>query len=209
MARARGPLLALAAGGALLTGLVACGGSDREDAMRTASGTKAAGDGESELRRPQRQSRTTGRGVPLMPGGDNSIQTFGSEAPSAERRLIWRLAQSYLDARTAGRWAEACPHLTAELKRRFAELARGAPRLRRAGCGAILAAVHRTIPESIRAQRGPIGMASVRLEDDLGFAIYRAADGAFYSLPIVREGRNWKVAAVDAGRLLDSEGDGG
>lgn len=173
----------------------ACGGSEPEEAETAASvAAKPAPRGE---RRP-----TNEHGVPLTPGGDNSVQAYGAEASAPERRAVARTASVYLAARTAGRWAAACPHLTGRLKRELAQLVARSPQLRGKGCAAILAAIHPTIPASIRAQRGPIRMLSVRVDENAGFAIYRSRRGEHYYLPIAREGSEWKAASVNATALL-------
>jgi hypothetical protein len=183
-------VLALAA-----LGLPACGSDEDASSEAREGGPAPPGQGGEER-------RVTDRGVPLLPGGDNSIQAFGAEASPGDRRALARTVQAYLDARVSGRWEHACPYLTGTLRSQLARLASPGPRPSQKGCAAILAGVHPSTPASIRAQKGPIRLLSVRVEGGTGFAIYRTRRSGFYYLPVAEEKGIWKVATVNATRLL-------
>jgi hypothetical protein len=75
---------------------------------------------------PNEGTKAPAPGVPTNKGGDNSIQTYGTESSAADRAEAALALQRYLDARAAQDWAGACSQLSSgarELLEKFAERA--------------------------------------------------------------------------------------
>jgi hypothetical protein len=76
---------------------------------------------------PVAQERTPGSkavapGVPIVKGGDNSIQAFGTEGEESEAQQATASLKRYLDARASGDWAAACEAASAQLREELTKL---------------------------------------------------------------------------------------
>lgn len=124
------------------------------------------------------------------PGGDNSVQEFGSESEDFEQAAA--ALHDFFDARAQRAWAVACESLAAGVVETLAEIAGD-----RGSCAAGLAVS--TTPAAIRELRTEAQIAdvgSVRTGGDRGFAIYEGQAGITYTIPLAREGGEWKLAAL-------------
>lgn len=133
-------------------------------------------------------------GVPTVKGGDNSIQSYGTEASSAERVRAAAVAAAYLRANAAGDWARSCSYLDASLR---SHLDRGARHQLGGGEGcakAISALV--AVPASVLRRAADIEAISMRTSGNRGFVIYRDGAGVATNLPMVLEAGQWKVSAL-------------
>ncbi len=130
------------------------------------------------------------------PGGDNSIQDYGDEADSDQREAAEASIVAYLDARAAGNWAESCEYLATAAVEPLEQLAESSPQLKGKGCAAIIGALSAQLPASSRANPVTEGIASLRFEDERGFALFHGRGGVDFFLPVVEEDGEWKVGAL-------------
>ena len=133
-------------------------------------------------------------------GGEERIEQFGREAAGAERAAILGSFHGYLSGLASKNYGAACAALAREVQRSLEGLA--SPRLRSAGCSAIL-------PRLLAAGAGSIARAQlmgavrkVRLEGDRAFVVFHAPGAELYMLPMTREGGGWKVALLIASVLV-------
>jgi hypothetical protein len=170
--------------------LAACGG---EEEPRGQGASAAAS---------EQAPRMTARGVPLQPGGDNSIARYGSEASAAEREAIEPMLGTFVNQRARRRWPAVCSRLSASLKAELRRLVAASKQLAGASCATILAALNPKPNPFVRDQAGEIELLSLRTEGPSAFAIYRATNEIVFYLPLQREGAGWRVGSVDAAPLL-------
>jgi len=145
---------------------------------------------------PNQGTAAVAPGVPTVKGGDDSIQTYGVEAQSAERVKAARLVKAYLGAQAAGHWASACADLSAVILKKLELATRGAPRIHASGCPGALAALISKTPPAIRRRAAQIRVLSLRVEGARAFIIYRDGEGRPYNLLLNREGAEWKIGSL-------------
>ena len=150
-------------------GVVGCGGSEATGDSSTAAAPGGSAGFEVE-------------------GGDNSVQEFGREAGTAERKAAAEVLRSFLDASAAGDWSVACSYLSVAARESLDPIG-GCPRaLERLASGA-----------STGSLREPAVAAAggLRLRGDRGFLLYRAPPaGTVYAIPVVGEGGGWKLGST-------------
>lgn len=125
------------------------------------------------------------------PNGDNSIQSYGEEAGDAEREAASAVVETYMTARAAANWQEACAQIDPTVIKSLEELV--APG---SGCPATFVAITRKVEPSAWANTmtGPI--ASLRVEGDHGFALYHGTGGRDYFVQMTRRD-GWLVAGLE------------
>jgi hypothetical protein len=162
---------------ALVLALGGCGEAEEErDGAQGRSAPPAA---------PRPGAKAPAPGVPTSPGGDNSIQTWGVEAGTAERTRVTAIVRSFLDARAARRWAAVCSHLAVRVRReqeRFGD----------ASCPAAMASFAARARDSVLREEAEIEVLSLRVGRGHAFLIYRRPDGV-WATALTREGGRWKV----------------
>lgn len=142
---------------------------------------------------PTPGTKGAAKGVPVTPGGDNSIQTHGSEGEDAERKQATVALTTYLDARLAGQWAKACAEMSKGLKQSIQAFAGG----QEGGCEAALRALTEGAPKSALRRVAQVKkVLSFRVEGEQAFLIFSAAGTVKYS-PMASEDGRWKVAAIE------------
>lgn len=152
---------------------------------------------------PNEGSKDTAPGVPLARGGDNSIQTFGVEAPSEDRIQASRVFQAYLDARLAGDWALACSYLSGPTKTQLESFGGQAQRGGRApDCAQVMEAFTAGVPKEALRTAADIRVLSMRVEGGQAFLLYKDGDDLPSSVPMNEEGGAWKVAAIAGSALF-------
>ena len=154
---------------------------------------------------PNEGTRRVAPGVPTEKGGDNSIQEFGVEGPSEERVQAATTLQSYLDARVAHEWARACFYLAATIKRgleQFGSHASQGQDSKKLDCAQNLKTFTARVSQSALRSAAEIRVLSMRIEDKQAFLIYRNGKGRPTAIPMAREGRVWKLAAIDGAPLI-------
>lgn len=137
----------------------------------------------------------------VSPGADNSVQEYGAEASQAEFEAAARAFHDLLDARAQQNWAAACEYLSKAASRGLAELASRVPELKGKGCPTQLDAVSGSIAASKLREAAIASVASVRVQGQHGFLIYRGAHGQVEAVTMAREGSGWKVASLGAAPL--------
>lgn len=131
----------------------------------------------------------------IEPHGDNSIPTYGAEAPASEERQAEATLGAYLRARGGGDWGGACSYLTAAMRSQLERLA-AAARGKSKGCGAILKAFSGRGPASTRANPLTHGLTSLRVKGRTAFALFYGPHGQKYVMPMAHEGGAWKVTQL-------------
>jgi len=135
------------------------------------------------------------------PGGDNSVQEFGSEAKGEEFQAAASTLHDLLDARARRNWAAACEYLSRTAKLGLAQLGDNVPELKGGGCAAQLEALTGSISSKALREAAIADVASVRVQGDHGVVIYRGAHGQVEAITMAREGGEWKVASLSAAPL--------
>jgi hypothetical protein len=151
---------------------------------------------------PNEGSKDTAPGVPLARGGDNSIQTFGVEAPSEDRIQASRVFQTYLDARLAGDWALACSYLSGPTKTQLEQLGGQAGRGGSADCAQVMHAFTEGVSKEALRTAADIRVLSMRVEGGQAFLLYKDGEGLPSTVPMNEEGGSWKVAAIAGSALF-------
>lgn len=129
-------------------------------------------------------------------GGDNSIQNFGEEADESELEAAAEAVHGFYVARAEEDWSRACSYLAKSMVAQLEQLAEQAPQLRGKGCAAILHALTRPLPASVRRETTVVDAGSLRREGDRGFLIYRDAERTVYGIPLEDEDGAWKLTLL-------------
>jgi len=137
----------------------------------------------------------------IAPGGDNSVQEYGSEAKGEEFQAAATAFHNLLDARARRNWAAACQYLSSSAKLGLAQLGAKVPQLKDAGCPAQLGALTGSISSQKLREAAIADVASVRVRGDHGFLIYRGSQGQVEGVTMAQEGGEWKVASLSAAPL--------
>jgi hypothetical protein len=146
-------------------------------------------------RPPRALVRKAGKAAPfLVPTGDNSIPTYGSEASSSQQEAATASLAAYLQARASGEWGAACARMAAAVQKQLALLAGGSA----AGCPAAYAKLAAKIPAAARAN--PLGgsLTALRVKGEQAFALFYGPGEQQYMMPMVEEGGGWRVNQIEA-----------
>jgi len=174
---------------ALVVALVGCGGD---------SSTGAGLEGTTQDERPFPNIEGAAREF-LMPGGDNLVQTFGEEAPAAEREKASKAIHAWMKARVAEKWATDCAYLAVEYQQELVLDALAVTNERVTNCPDALAffgdAASGTSGNTLT---GPID--SLRIRDTKtgntekeAYAQWHGPKGIDWVLPLRKELGAWKV----------------
>jgi hypothetical protein len=150
---------------------------------------------------PNEGSKAAAPGVPTVKGGDNSVQTFGVESPSADRVEAAAVLQSFLDARAQGQWPQACSYLSSALREQLEALGKQTKQASLGDCPAMLGALSTRVAPTALHDAAEIQVISMRVEGSHAFLIYKDSEDTPLSMPVSREGDAWKVAALDGSAL--------
>jgi len=149
---------------------------------------------------PNEGTRRVAPGVPTARGGDNSIQTYGVEAPAAERVRAARVFQAYLNARAEGEYALACSYLSGPTKRELAGF--GAGEGNPPDCAQTMRALTQGVPKAALRAAADIRVLSMRAEGSQAFLLYRDGENLPSAVPMNEEGGSWKVSAIAGSALF-------
>ncbi len=144
---------------------------------------------------PATPPHSAGHAAPfLVPRGDNSIPTFGSESTDSDRRRAEATLRAYLQARARGDWQAACAGLAATTREGIERLGGASKK----GCAALYAALSSRIPAAQRANPLTGSLVSLRVKHTSGFALFYGPKGKAekYVMPMAREGGAWKVTQL-------------
>jgi hypothetical protein len=200
-------LLVLALVALMATGLAACGGGDGDDSISSSNPAPAQ---EKTATAPQRStpedsakqgsgkdsSTDEGSASFRTQGGDNSIQDYGGEADRAEIDAATAVLRSYLDARASADFAKQCVYLAKGTVAPLEEFAKRSSQLKGKGCAEILSALVSNASTAALTNTLTGDLASLRIEGKRGFALYHGDEDVDYFVPMVKEGGEWKVAAL-------------
>ncbi len=156
---------------------------------------------------PTAGSRAPAPGVKTVKDGDNSVQEYGVESDSSERREASIALQAYLNARADEDWSSACSLLATkpmqQLERLQAAAAKQGKKLD--GCPATMALLREgeaqteeqaTITEVLSFRGGG------DISGDPSYLLYLAPPGqTLFSMPMYSEEGAWKVGLARAAEL--------
>jgi hypothetical protein len=151
---------------------------------------------------PNEGTKRVAPGVPTAKGGDNSIQEYGTEGPASDRVAATGILQAYLDARLAGEWATACSYLSISIRKGLAQFGGQSKSSEPPTCAEIMGALTQGVPKKPLRNAAEIRVISMRIEDEQAFLIYRNGEGTPSSIPMNRQGGQWRVGAIDGSALF-------
>jgi hypothetical protein len=218
------PPLALALAFVVVLALAGCGGGSDGNTTASGSGSRSQGStatttsqaggkqggaskpassaakplDTSNLPSPQEGSKKAAPGVPVSKGGDNSIQTWGTEASASEREQATSVVRAFLNARADSNWARACSYLAAKPLKEFEGLIKGSKKKGNAACAETMKALSRGVPPSAFDDEARIDyVLSLRVDKDTAFLIYtRSGTNKIYATALGYEDGAWKVISV-------------
>jgi hypothetical protein len=168
------------------------GGGKGSGAKRGKGG--AAAGGEEAI--PPQLKRQAGSASPfLVPTGDNSIPTYGSEASASQQAEATAVLSAYLAARAAGDWSTACAEMAATVRKQL-ELLAGEAGAAKQSCGETYAKLSERAPASGRADPLTHVLTSLRVESPHAFALFYGPGKQQYLMPMEEEGSAWKVTQI-------------
>lgn len=133
----------------------------------------------------------------VTPGGDNSIQEYGSEGDADERTEALVVIKAVGKASETGQWAEVCAkYLSAKNLEQFELIAEKIPKFQGKSCTDILAGLSPGQKGISSPTEPKEGVASIRKDDENAFAIYVGADGGHYAWPMAIEDGALKATAL-------------
>ncbi len=156
---------------------------------------------------PTAGSRKPAPGVKTVKDGDNSVQEYGVESGSSERREAAIALQAYLNARAEEDWGSACSLLAKkpmeQLERLQAAAAKQGKKLD--GCAPTMALLREGEAQS-EEQSVITEVLSFRgggdISGDPSYLLYLAPPGrTLFSMPMYSEGGAWKVGLARAAEL--------
>ncbi len=130
-----------------------------------------------------------------VPGGENSIPDYGSEAHASERQRATAELAGYLEARVADEWSRACTYLAAALRDQLEKYA--GTKTNGKDCAPILAALfNKTAQDGHQPPANTLttaGIAALRINGDNAFALYHGPNNTKYVMPMINEHGTWKM----------------
>lgn len=167
--------------------------------MTPSSAPSRGGAHGSRSAEPKGASSARGAGASLSgaaaletPGGDNSIQRFGSEAGASEIEAAGSVLHAYLSALAAADARGMCAELSKDAR---ASLLRARVLHGSAKTCAEAIALFTRMPATAARQAAVADVAALRVEGPRGFLLYRGAQGAKMFIQLERKGGRWWVAA--------------
>jgi hypothetical protein len=172
-------------------------GPDRERGEAVGDEATAGGGGDQAEDRPPVAHDDSGGGAEefRVPGGDNSVQEFGSDAPSSDFENAAAALHAFLDAQADGDWQVACEHISTEVVDSLEQFAARAEQPGKS-CAQTLDALAGPRTEKSRAEAAIADVGAFRIDGDRGFLLYHGAGDTPYAISMVREEGRWKVAAL-------------
>ncbi|MDQ3724336.1 MAG: hypothetical protein M3335_00355 [Actinomycetota bacterium] len=133
----------------------------------------------------------------LVPEGDNVVQTYGREAPEAEREEVSRTIEAWMKARAAGQRAVECKYLDPNNVESTVKAASFQEQRKVTSCGEGLSVLSRNGYRGPPANNmtGPID--SLRIGEGRGYAQYHGNDGRDWIVPVRKVDGEWKISSLD------------
>lgn len=171
----------------------ATGAGPASRTSRQSRSNSAAGGGGAV---PANLRRKAGNAAPfLAASGDNSIPTYGAEASGSQQSEAAAALEAYLRAREEGDWQAACSRMAAPVVAQLRVLGSGG-KSQKPDCPAAYGAVAEYGSAAELADPLTNGLASFRVEEQKGFALFYGPGGQQYMMPMVSEGGEWKVNQI-------------
>lgn len=175
-------------------------GSQRNAGSKQPSGQAGGGSNSSEG--PVPGAKSAAPGVPIVRGGDNSIQVFGVEGETSQSEQAIATLEAYLNALRAGEWSRACAATSSEFKQELATMiararARGDARKPK-GCATTLRQLFADAPKAaLRAAAQVNEVLSFRVEGEYAYIIFKGAEGAVRFIAMASDDGEWKVNTLE------------
>ena len=187
----------------------AAGAEDRASAHRGNGGkglpTAEAGSDDTAGAGPEPGTNAVATGVPVQPGGDNSVQVFGAEGAVKEREQAFSTLRAYLQAQAAGEWAKACAQTSEEFKEQLATIVRVSGKEKKnepVGCTATLRVFLGSAPRSDMRRSSEVReLLSFRVEGGYAYVIFKGADGTVRFIAMADDDGKWKVNTTEPKEL--------
>ena len=143
-------------------------------------------------------------GAPYDDTNNNEMLDYGHAAAAADQRAVTALIKHYYAAAVAGEGAKACSMLVADLAKAVAEdygRKSAGPSYLSSGttCPVVMGLLFKHLHSQLATAVPQMQVTHVRLVGSHGLAVM-SFGGLERQIPVIREGRTWKVEA-----LLDSE----
>lgn len=134
----------------------------------------------------------------------NDDDRWGSAASSTDRRAVVALVKRYYAVAAAGDGAQGCALIYSLLAEEIPELygePPGPPSLRGGTCAVVMSKVYRQKHRQLVAKVAMIDVIGVRVKRLRGLALLRFKGGPERDIPVHREHRAWRIAALLDGGL--------
>jgi hypothetical protein len=157
-------------------------------------------------------SKAVAPGVPVIKGGDNSIQAFGEEGEEGEAEQALSSLRAYLSARIAGDWAGACEATSAQLREELTKLIEQAKTKGDAqkpeGCAETLGLLFGKTPSSTLQEAAQIDrVLSFRVQAD-GYAyLIFEVEGQVKFIAMAEEAGAWKPNTLEPEAFQGPQGE--
>ena len=125
---------------------------------------------------------------------------FGKEGDESELEETDETVSAFLIARAKEDWPRACAHLSKQILDKLERLATNSTSLKDTSCAAFLDAFVVLSPQD-KKEGAAIEGGSLRHQGTTGYLIFSGEDEVVYAMPLDREGKAWKVAAISPEQL--------
>jgi hypothetical protein len=137
----------------------------------------------------------------VLPGRDNSVQAFGSEARRGKARAVVAAMRSFLSSVAVGHYRAICARLTGAARGEIEQVTGDSCA---SGIRTIMAPQSVAGPAAMAAGRGHV--SKVRLEGGTAFVLFTPRGGGPSFFVMKREGGEWRATGVTTGQELNREG---
>jgi hypothetical protein len=108
--------------------------------------------------------------------------------------------EALFDAAVSGNWDEVCSkYLSQKVLDGILALAQKSPQIEGNNCPEIAGGLYQSSGKAPNMPKS--GVAALRIEGDIAFAIYRGLDGKGYALSLKNEDGRWKLTAFPPTQL--------
>jgi len=172
-------------------------GAERGGSTATGKATGSSTAGSSRLRpEPRTASGQTD------PGGEESIERFGTEAGGPRRAALLGAFHTYLNALAARRYRMACAYLASRVRGSLSQLSTAG--LGGRSCAATLAHLLISSAGAVAHSQAGGRITAVRVRGDLAFVVFHALGASRYQLSLVLEDGGWKASVATPSVLVPS-----
>jgi hypothetical protein len=172
-----------------------------EDGSGSGSGSGAQGKDEHESSGSGGSGGVDPAEFKAPKGGDDSIQTFGTEAEGDEKDAVVSAMRSFLRALAASDYAKVCAGLTASNREQLQAFLKA--KKETGNCTTVLSKVLvGGANEAKKAANGAI--YQVRVEDENAFVLFTPEGGKASYFVMKREGDEWKSTSIGSGAPINT-----